>query len=159
MRSSPFLTCLLFALAVALGACGKQAESEAPPAAVDAQPTPEPEIAAPEAATPIAVVSLELGSNVGPDQKISQPSEAFAPTDSIYASVSTSGSAEHSTLEARWSYQDGQIVNRTRQTIAPDGPAVTSFRISKPDDWPKGDYKVDILLDDRPAASAHFSVH
>jgi hypothetical protein len=48
------------------------------------------------------------------------------------------------TLKARWTYEDGQLVNESQQTIAPTGPAVTEFHIAKPSGWPAGKYQVEI---------------
>ena len=61
-------------------------------------------------------------------------------------------------INAKWTYQDGQTVNESSQTIAPNGPAVTSFHISKPDGWPTGNYTVTITLDGKPAGTATFDV-
>ena len=86
------------------------------------------------------------------------PASEFTPQDTIYAAVSTTGSAANAVLNAKWTYQDGQTVNESSQTIAPSGPAVTTFHISKPDGWPAGTYKVEISLDGKPVASKDFSV-
>ena len=74
------------------------------------------------------------------------------------AAVSTTGAASNATLGAKWTYQDGQTVNDSSQTIAPTGPAVTTFHISKPDGWPAGNYKVEISLDGNAVSSKDFSV-
>ena len=44
------------------------------------------------------------------------------------------------------------------QTIAPSGPAVTTFHISKPDGWPTGNYKVEISLNGTAVSSKDFTV-
>ena len=76
----------------------------------------------------------------------------------LYAAVSTTGTASNATLGAKWTYQDGQTVNDSSQTIAPAGPAVTTFHISKPDGWPAGNYKVEISLDGKSVSSKDFTV-
>ena len=43
-------------------------------------------------------------------------------------------------------------------TIAPDGPAVTEFHVTKPSGWPPGSYKLEIMLDGKTAATKSFSV-
>ncbi|HEY0180642.1 MAG TPA: hypothetical protein VGC30_13570 [Dokdonella sp.] len=152
---------LALASALALGACGKKEEPAPAPAP---EPTPAPAPATPPpatmapAASPVSVVSVDLGTAVGDDQKVTSPTTTFTPKDTIYAAVSTTGSAPTAVLEAKWTYQDGQTVNDSNQTISPNGPAVTTFHISKPDGWPAGNYKVEISLDGKPAASKDFSV-
>lgn len=153
--------------ALALAACSKAPESPAPasPPAETPAPAPAPEATAPPPAetpapapAPVSVTSVDLGSAVGPDQKVTMPSTSFAPKDTIYAAVSTEGSAANATLSAKWTYQDGQTVNESHETIAPTGAATTAFHISKPDGWPAGNYKVEISLDGKVVATKDFSV-
>lgn len=144
--------------ALALGACNKQPESTAPEAT--APPAGEP--ATPPATTPapamVSVQSVDLGTAVGADHKVTAPTTTFAPTDTIYASVNTTGSAASATLSAKWSYQDGQNVNESSTTIAPTGDASTAFHINKPDGLPAGNYKVDISLNGAVVATKSFTV-
>ena len=61
-------------------------------------------------------------------------------------------------LSARWTFEDGQLVNEATQNIAPAGPAVTEFHISKPDGWPAGKYKLEVSANGKPAGAAQFTV-
>lgn len=148
--------------ALALAACSNQEQPAptAPPAGstppANTEKAPAAEAPAPESA--VKVDSVDLGTAVGADQKISTPTTDFAPTDTIYAAVSTSGTAPNAVLDAKWTFQDGQTVNESSQTIAPNGPAVTTFHISKPDGWPAGSYKVEIALNGQQVASKDFTV-
>lgn len=146
--------------AFALSACGKKEEpAPAPPVTTPAPaPVPAPTTPPPPAATPVTVTSVDLGTAVGPDQKVTAATTTFSPKDTIYAAVSTTGTAANAVLNAKWTYQDGQTVNESSQTIAPNGDAVTSFHISKPDGWPAGNYKVDISLDGKSVSSKDFTV-
>ena len=83
---------------------------------------------------------------------------SFKPNDTIYASIATEGTAQTATLKARWTYQNGQVVNESTQTIAPTGNARTEFHISKPDGWPPGKYKLEVFLNATPAATRDFEV-
>jgi hypothetical protein len=106
----------------------------------------------------VSVVGVQLGRAIGADKKVTVPADSFAPADTIYASVETQGRAPSATLTARWTYQDGQTVHEETQTIAPTGPATTEFHISKPDGWPPGTYRLEILLDGASARTASFRV-
>jgi hypothetical protein len=161
----PVQTLSLFALGLAgaltLAACNKSPENAPAPATTTPPPvaaTPAPAPATTPAAAPVSVTSVDLGTAVGPDQKVTTPTTSFTPKDTIYAAVSTTGTAANATLAAKWTYQDGQTVNDSSQTIAPTGPAVTTFHISKPDGWPAGNYKVEISLDGNAVSSKDFSV-
>jgi hypothetical protein len=89
---------------------------------------------------------------------VTQQGTTFAPTDTIYVTVVTTGSAPSATLTAKWTYQDGQVVNESTQTIAPTGPAATEFHIAKPDGWPAGSYKVEVSLNGRSTGTKEFEV-
>ena len=155
------LLALGLAGALTLAACNKSPENAPAPATTPppapAATTPPPP-ATPPAQQGVSVTSVDLGTAVGADQKVTSPTTNFSPKDTIYAAVSTTGAASNATLGAKWTYQDGQTVNDSSQTIAPTGPAVTTFHISKPDGWPAGNYKVEISLDGNAVSSKDFSV-
>jgi hypothetical protein len=106
------------------------------------------------------VTDVELGSAIGADRRIADDrgTDDFRPNETIYAVVETDGAASGSRLTARWTYQDGQVVDETTQTIAASGPNVTEFHISKPDGFPVGNYQVEILLDGRSVERKDFEV-
>ena len=141
---------LLAAAFAATLACKKAEPPPPPPAAAAPAPTAVP--------AGVRVVSVTLGNAVGADKKVSAAMEAFGAKDTIYASVATEGTATAAKLTAKWSFGAGQAVKDEDQTIAPTGPAVTEFHISKADGWPKGDYKVEIQLDGVSAATKTFRV-
>lgn len=142
-----FLPVLLLLM---VAACSKKEEPKA-------EPTPQP-TAAP-AVVPIAVDGVDLGNKLGDDKTVASPMDTFKPHDTIYAAVKTSGTSSSATLNAHWTYgAKNQLVNDSSQTIAPTGPAVTEFHITKPSGWPKGDYTVVISLNGQQAATKSFKV-
>ncbi|MDQ0009537.1 pyruvate/2-oxoglutarate dehydrogenase complex dihydrolipoamide acyltransferase (E2) component [Luteibacter jiangsuensis] len=186
-RSSALCTAIVAGLLV-LTACGKKEEQQntapaaassapAAPATAPAPAAPAPATtaaAAPAAqpaaapATPAAVAeslkvgSVTLGSTVGADKKVAKAKTAFAPTDkTIYASVATEGSTAGATLNAKWTYQDGDTtttVSDISQSISTDGPAVTTFKIQNPNEWPEGKYKVTVSLNGQAVGNEAFEV-
>ncbi len=143
-----------------LAACHKE---EPPPPAPAPAPTPAaaPAPAAP-AAAPLTVVSLSIGKSVGADKKVPAEADTFAKGDTFYASVGTTGAATTANLTAKWSFvgKSGadKPVKEDTQAISPTGDAWTEFHASKPDGWPAGDYKVEILLDGKSVATKAFRV-
>jgi hypothetical protein len=123
-----------------------------------------PREAAPPAGAPPAapaafrVSRIDLGTAVGPDKKITAPAVAFKPNDTIYASVVTEGAGANVAIKARWTYEDGQLVNESTQMISPTGPAATEFHIAKPDGWPAGRYKLEVAANGQPAGTKDFAV-
>jgi hypothetical protein len=137
------LIALSLVVALGLGACQKK---EAPkPAAAPAG---------------VSVSAITLGNAVGADKKVTAAMESFAKTDTVYAAVETQGAGQ-ATLKARWTFHKGDKsaeVNQSEQTIAPTGPAVSEFHISKPDGWPAGDYQVEVSLNGASAGVKKFTV-
>lgn len=158
---APLVLTLSIAAALALSACNQQpgsttSDTGTPAAAQTAGMTPmTPPPAAPAA---ISVTSVDLGTAIDASNKISMPSASFAPTDTIYASVNTSGSANGATLAANWTGPDGQTVNQSSTSISPTGDASTAFHISNPAGLPAGSYKVEISLNGAAVASKDFTV-
>jgi hypothetical protein len=131
-----------------------------PPAATTGMPaaatTGGPMASMPPPATSLIVSNVDLGNAVGADKKITKPATTFAKTDTIHASIATDGT-KASTVTARWTFQDGQVVH-TEDKSVPSGPQVSDFSISKPDGWPAGDYKLEVLVDGNVAQTKDFSV-
>ena len=122
------------------------------------EPAPAPAPTVETAPAAVEVRAVTLGRAIGPDKRVTAAVETFAPGDTIYAAVETEGVSSSSTLAARWTYEDGQVVDETTLTIAPNGPEVTEFHVSKPDGWPAGSYQVAITLDGREVERASFTV-
>jgi hypothetical protein len=109
-------------------------------------------------ATPVQVTDVKLGRAIGADQRLTDESDEFRPTDVIYTVVETRGVAPNTALQARWTYEDGQVVDESSRNISAAGDDVTEFHISKPSGWPKGKYTVLILLNGVPVETEDFAV-
>lgn len=132
-----------------VGAAGcKKADAPAP------APLPPP----PAAVVVFRVTGVEVGKSILPDKSVASPTSTFGPRDTVYASVATEGSTAAATIKARFTFNDGQLVNESTQTIAPTGPARTEFHISRPNGWPVGKYRVEVFLDALPVGSKEFEV-
>lgn len=114
--------------------------------------------APPPAQAPIEVASVDLGRQIGPDRRVVQSMTTFGVTDTIYASVATTGTAASAVLTAKWTYQTGQTVDSTTMTIAPTGPAQTEFHIMKASPWPAGGYTLTIWLNGQSVGQKAFEV-
>ena len=105
----------------------------------------------------VRVSQIDMGRSLNADKTI-KDTDSFKPNDTLYASIATAGTAPTATLKARWTFQDGQVVNESTQTIAPTGDARTEFNISKPDGWPTGKYKLEVFSNGSSAATKDFGV-
>ena len=113
----------------------------------------------PAAQAGVKVTDIDVGRSVTADKTIAEETDSFRPADTFYVSVKTDGSGPSATLTARWTYQDGQVVDESKQNIASGGSAtVSEFHLSKPDGWPAGGYKVEVLLNGTSAGTRDFKV-
>jgi hypothetical protein len=110
-------------------------------------------------ATPtFKVADVELGKSIDVDKKIKDHTDKFGVRDTIFASVKTEGAATGANLTARWTFQDGQVVQEDTQTINATGDAITEFHVMKPTAWPKGNYKLTILLNGTAVETEDFEI-
>ena len=162
MKHNRIAYALIVALAgtVALAGCKKKEEAAPAPTPVVTEPAPV-SAPAPMAAT-ASVVSVDLGSAVGPDSKVTTPTTIFTPKDTVYAAVSTTTSDPVASvagkLSAKWTFQDGQTVHKESKDFNLAGPGVTTFHVNKPDGFPAGKYKVEVSLDGVVTQSKDFEV-
>lgn len=141
----------VLALGLFLGACGGD-DSNGEVATPSNTPAPAP------AAENLRVTSLDLGKSLDTNRRVASTTNEFAPMDTIYASVMTQGNANSGSLTARWTFQDGQVVDETTQPISSTMTSATEFHISKPDGFPTGSYNVEILLNGESADREDFTV-
>jgi FtsP/CotA-like multicopper oxidase with cupredoxin domain len=154
----------LFA-SLALVGCKKKQDEAAmtpPPAATEpAMPTPAPMPEAAPAASTASVTSVDLGNAIGADMKVAAPSMTFAPKDTIYASAATNNTAATAVpakLGAKWTFQDGQVVNEESKDLNLSGTGNTEFHISQANGLPAGKYKVEISMDGNVVQSKDFEI-
>lgn len=149
MRRTTILT--LVALSAA---CGNKPAPPPPPPAVVATPVPTP--------APPAVSGVTLGNAIGADKSVTTPSETFAASDTIYASVATTG-VGHVKLRSVWTFVKGEKTAKAYEnTIEFDatGPATNEFHVGNGKGWPRGEYRLEIFLGDSeaPAMTKTFKV-
>ena len=111
------------------------------------------------AATPLKVDEIDVGKGLNPDLTLKGKTDDFGVRDTIYVVVKTEGASAGSKLAAKWTYQAGQPVSESSQNISPSGgESRHEFHIAKASAWPRGDYKVEILLDAISAGTKDFTI-
>jgi hypothetical protein len=141
---------LFLALIVGASACGRKENATTGDTAGGAV----------EASTPVRVADVTLGKGIGADKRVTNETDTFGTRDTIYASVRTTGGSGSGSqqITARWTFQDGQVVDERTETISPSGEAYTEFHISKPSGWPAGKYTVRVLLNGSEVQTKDFTV-
>jgi hypothetical protein len=143
--SSRLLTGACFALALTTFACKERTDDASTTTAGGAVAT-------------IEIAEVDLGKGIQADKTIRDETDDFGQRDTVFASVRTNGAADNATITARWTFQDGQVVDERTETISPMGEANTTFRISQPGGLPKGKYTLSVLLNGAEAQKKEFEV-
>ena len=140
---------------VALAGCGGGSNAR------EAQGTETGAAAAPADTAPsndLEVAAVMIGKHVGPSGLITEPTFQFAPKDTIYLSVSTTGKPASANLSTKWRFQTGEKLDSSGKTIQPKGEDVTEFHLTSPKDWRVGTYSVTVYADGDSVDSKGFVV-
>jgi len=169
---------LLPLLVLALAACGREAAAPAaPPAAVPTSASAAVAPASPKRAAPShehLVDDARPTTDTRPvdsrilDVKLSNASDGkrltgaetdhFKPTEGVFLSIHTDGTANPYTLGAKWLDASGHVLTEYSQVIPKAGPVDTVFSLSKPDGWAKGAYQVELSINGKPLRTTTFEV-
>jgi len=82
----------------------------------------------------------------------------FKPSDGVFLSIRTKGTAERYTLSAKWLTPTGQTLTEYAQVISNPGQIDTVFSLSKPDSWPTGKYNVALSINGKLLRTVPFTV-
>jgi hypothetical protein len=93
------------------------------------------------------VSNVMIGRQIGPGNRITEPTFEFAPKDTVYVSVATQGTGGAGTLTAAWRSQSGEIVQKSSEPVPPPGEN-TEFRLAQAKGLKPGTYKVILFLGD-----------
>jgi hypothetical protein len=130
----------LTVLTALVGGCGRSDESGATHTAMA-------DSAKDAAPVELRVSNVMIGKRIGAGNHITEPTFQFAPQETVYVSVGTSGSKGADHLTAAWRFQTGEILQQSSEPI-PKAGENAAFRMSKPKGFKVGTYKVVVFLGD-----------
>jgi hypothetical protein len=140
-------------VAVALsGACGRSEESRHAGAETGATDS------AAVAATPAGrrVSNVMIGRQIGPNDRVTEPTFQFTPLDTVHVSVATEGSGG-GRLSAAWRSQSGEVLQQTSVPV-PTAGGNAAFELSRAGGLKPGTYKVIVFLDEDSVDTKVFAV-
>lgn len=105
-----------------------------------------------------SVIDVDMGRHVDADRKIADGTDTFAPSDTIFASVHTSGTANESAIIGRWTFPDGSVVDQKADNVPAEGDGYLAFFITKPGGLAAGKYKFNVIVDGREVRSKDVTV-
>lgn len=106
----------------------------------------------------LSVVDVDMGRHVDADRKVTDETDDFAPTDTIYASVHTSGTANDEAVVGRWTFQNGTVLDEKSDNVTTDGDARTVFYIARPSGLARGKYTLHVIIDGKVVRSRDVTV-
>jgi hypothetical protein len=179
------LICLAASL-VLLGACRDQADTASSPAATEPAattadaPPQERDLRADAAGnrpgepglgpdhlprivtdtTPVdtTVTTVKLADKADDKHLTGRVTDQFKPSDGVFMSIHTDGTAGKYTLSAKWKTPAGDTLTEYSQAITMAGPVDTIFSLSKPDGWAPGQYSVELSINGKLMRSVPFTV-
>ncbi|WP_411833537.1 hypothetical protein [Pseudoxanthomonas mexicana] len=143
---------LLIALAgsIALVGCKRDEEPVAVTPPADTTPAPMPTDPLPPPSSPVAATSVTIGNSAAADRSVAATS-TFATSDSIIVSVRTDAATPaDATIDAKLTYQDGQVAGQETATVRAEDAGVTNITFRNSNPWPAGRYNVDVTVNGQP---------
>jgi len=106
----------------------------------------------------LSVIDVDMGRRLAADSTISDKTDDFTTTDTVYASVHTSGTATNGAVVGRWTFEDGSVVDEKTNTVTTNGDARTVFRLGKSGNLSKGKYTLHLVIDGKEVRSKDVTV-
>jgi hypothetical protein len=106
----------------------------------------------------LAVLNVDLGKHVDAEKEITDGSDVFAPADTIFASVHTSGTAKEGQLTAQWVFPDSSVVDQKADSSIAEGTQRHVFFITKPNGLMRGKYTFRAIVDGREVRNKDVTV-
>ena len=94
---------------------------------------------------PLNVVGVQTGKSLNSDHSVGVHAASFRPSDKMYVSVLSVGRGK-GTITVKWSL-GGQVINTMTKKVSYNGQAATDFRFEAADEFPVGDYTIDVSVD------------
>jgi hypothetical protein len=94
---------------------------------------------------PLNVVAIQTGKSLNTDHSVGNHATSFRPKDTMYVSVLSNGRGA-GTITVKWSF-GGQVVHEATKKVSYNDQAATDFRFQAADDFPIGDYAIEVIVD------------
>ena len=105
-----------------------------------------------------AVLDIDIGRRADAESEVDKEVETFAPSDTIYASVKTTGTVRPGAITSRWTFPDRSAIVQDAQPVSRDRDATLLFFLSKSDGLMRGEYTFSVLVDGREVRTQRVTV-
>ena len=94
---------------------------------------------------PLNVIGVQTGKSLNRDHSIATHAASFHPNDVMYVSVLRGGRGK-GTITVKWTFA-GQVLQTLTKKVSYNDQAATDFRFEAADDFPVGDYTIEVSVD------------
>jgi hypothetical protein len=94
---------------------------------------------------PLNVVAVQTGKSLNTDHSVGSHTGTFRPKDTMYVSVLSVGRGA-GTITVKWTF-GGRVVHEVAKKVSYNDQAATDFRFQAADDFPLGEYTIDVIVD------------
>ena len=105
---------------------------------------------------PLQITAIQLGRSLNADHSVAEFTTVFAPQDTVYLSVLTTGGGS-GTIIVRWTF-GGKVVDEPKKRVANQDVAATEFKLQSAAGFPPGQYSAEIFLDGKSVGTRTFRV-
>jgi hypothetical protein len=94
---------------------------------------------------PLNVVGIQTGKSLNSDHSVGNHAASFHPNDTMYVSVLSVGRGK-GTITVKWALA-GRVLQTLTKKVSYNGQAATDFRFAAADEFPVGDYTIEVTVD------------
>lgn len=106
----------------------------------------------------LSVLDIDIGRRAGASNEVDEEVDTFAPMDTIYASVNTSGTVREGAITSQWVFPDGSTLEAQAQPVTTDRDANLLFFLTKPEGLAVGKYTFRVLVDGKEVRTSELTV-
>jgi len=93
----------------------------------------------------VRVSNVMIGKRLGPQNRISEPTLRFSPTDTVFLSIATEGTSDSAMITAKWTFPTGKVQDSASTKVTSKGNELTELHAAPPKGaWPVGSYLVTV---------------
>ena len=105
---------------------------------------------------PLNVVGIQTGKSLNSDHSVGIHAASFHPNDTMYVSVLTGGRGA-GTITVTWTF-GGRVIQTLKKKVSYNGQAATDFRFAAADEFPIGDYTIEVVVDEKTVETRRVKV-
>jgi hypothetical protein len=105
---------------------------------------------------PLNIVTVQTGKSLNTDHSVGIHTGSFRPKDTMYVSVLTAGRGA-GTVTVKWSL-GGRVLKQVTKNLSYNAQAATDFRFQAADEFPLGDYTIEVVVDGKTVETRRVKV-